>query len=120
MPTYDIQPEGVSTVLSTTMTAAEKFGTILEPLQGHVESAATGTGGSGAIVPALQAFFENQSTGLNGINTRVGACISGAYNATKAYVDGDVDMIAAYQYNASMEAIGGMPSGHPAGPNEPV
>lgn len=117
MPTYDIKPEGVSQVLSKTLTAAEKFGTILEPLQGHVEAAAKGTGGSGAIVPALQAFFENQSTGLNAINTRVGACINGAYNATKAYVDGDEDMITTYQRNARMEAIGGMPNGHPAGPN---
>jgi hypothetical protein len=48
-----------------------------------VEFAATGTGGSGAIVPALQSFFENQSVGLKAINTRVGAAITGAYQATR-------------------------------------
>src|SRR5215212_6754099 len=88
MTGYRIDPKGVETVLNATKSDAEKFGTILKPLQGWVEFAATGTGGSGAIVPAFQSFFENQSVGLKTINNRVGAAINGAYEATKAYLDG--------------------------------
>jgi hypothetical protein len=100
MTGYRIDPNGVETVLNATKSEAEEFGTILNPLQGWVEFAATGTGGSGAIVPALQSFFENQSEGLEAIGTRVGAAITGAYQATKAYVDGDLEMVQAYQHNA--------------------
>jgi hypothetical protein len=104
MTGYRIDPKGVETVLNATKSDAEKFGTILKPLQGWVEFAATGTGGSGAIVPALQSFFENQSEGLEAIGTRVNAAITGAYEATKAYIDGDLEMVQTYQKNAVVAA----------------
>ena len=104
MTGYRIDPGGVETVLNATKSEAEKFGTVLKPLQGWVEFAATGTGGSGAIVPALQSFFENQSVGLEAIGTRVGAAITGAYQATKAYIDGDMEMVQTYQKNAAIAA----------------
>jgi hypothetical protein len=104
MTGYRIDPNGVETVLNAAKSEAEEFGTILNPLQGWVEFAATGTGGSGAIVPALQSFFENQSEGLEAIGTRVGAAITGAYQATKAYVDGDMEMVQTYQHNAVIAA----------------
>ena len=104
MTGYRIDPNGVETVLNATKSEAEKFGTILKPLQGWVEFAATGTGGSGAIVPALQSFFENQSVGLEAIGTRVGAAVTGAYQATKAYIDGDLEMVQTYQRNAAIAA----------------
>ena len=104
MTGYRIDPKGVETVLNATKSEAEKFGTILKPLQGWVEFAATGTGGSGAIIAALQSFFENQSVGLQAINTRVDAAITGAYEATKAYIDGDLDMVQTYQKNAAIAA----------------
>jgi hypothetical protein len=104
MTGYRIDPNGVETVLNATKSEAEEFGSILKPLQSWVEFAATGTGGSGAIVPALQSFFENQSVGLEAIGTRVGAAITGAYQVTKAYVDGDMDMVQTYQRNAAIAA----------------
>ena len=104
MTGYRIDPQGVETVLNATKSDAEEFGTILKPLQGWVEFAATGTGGSGAIVPALQSFFENQSAGLEAIGTRVGAAITGAVQATKAYIDGDLEMVQTYQKNAAIMA----------------
>ena len=104
MTGYRIDPNGVETVLNATKSEAEKFGTILNPLQGWVEFAATGTGGSGAIVPALQSFFENQADVLEAIGTRVGAAITGAYQATKAYVDGDMEMVQTYQHNGVIAA----------------
>ena len=98
---YDIEPGGVENVLNQTKTDGEKFGTLLKPLQGWVEFAATGTGNSGAIVPALQSFFSVQSVGINAINTRIGAGITGAYQATKAYLEGDLEMVQTYQSNAA-------------------
>jgi hypothetical protein len=102
---YRISPSGVESVLKKTQADAEKFGEILKPMQDHVESAATATGGSGAIIPALQAFFENQSSHLDTINRRVTAALTGAVDATKAYMDGDLEMVAEYQRNAETDAL---------------
>lgn len=110
MATYRINPTGVEAVLKKTQTDAEEFGTILKPLEGYVESTANATGGSGAVVPALQAFFEQQGTHLDDINSRVGAALTGAYNATKAYVDGDLDMVTQYQ-SAAAAAVASHPTG---------
>jgi hypothetical protein len=104
MATYRINPTGVEAVLKKTQSDAVEFGTILKPLEGYVESTAKATGESGAIVPALQAFFEQQGTQLDAINTRVGAALTGAYNATKAYVDGDLEMVTQYQDAAAASA----------------
>jgi hypothetical protein len=113
MTGYRIDPNGVETVLNATKSQAERFGTILNPLQSWVEFAATGTGGSGAIVPALQSFFENQSEGLEAIGTRVGAAITGAYQATKAYVEGDLEMAQTHQQNAVVAASPQLHQGPP-------
>jgi hypothetical protein len=91
-------------VLKSTQTEAGEFKTILEPLQGWVEFAATGTGNSGAIVPALQSFFQVQGDGLEAMGTRVTAAITGAVNATKAYIEGDLEMVQTYQTNAAAAA----------------
>lgn len=100
MSSYRINPAGVDSVLKTTQSDAEKFGTILTPLSGAVESAAGGTGNSGAICPALQSFFENQSKHLDAINRRVSASLNGALKATQAYIDGDIEMVGEYQREA--------------------
>jgi acetoin utilization deacetylase AcuC-like enzyme len=52
----------------------------------------------------LHTFSQNQSVGLKAINTRVGAAITGAYEATKAYVEGDLEMVQTYQKNAAVAA----------------
>jgi hypothetical protein len=38
------------------------------------------------------------------MSTRVGAAITGAYEATTAYIDGDLDMVQTYQKNAAIAA----------------
>lgn len=100
MSSYKINPDGVEKVLKSTQSEAGEFKTILEPLSGWVGLAATGTGDSPAIVPALQSFFEVQSRGLEAMGTRVGAAITGAADATTAYVKGDLEMVQTYQTNA--------------------
>jgi Family of unknown function (DUF6507) len=111
MSRYRIDPAGVEKVLNNTKTEAEKFGTILQPLEGWVKFAATGTGGSGAIVPALSAFFENQADGLKAIGTRVSAGLTGAVKATTAYLEGDLEMVQTYQANAAAVANPILPPG---------
>ena len=109
MPKYAIDTPGVQKVLTTTGSEAAEFTTILTPMSGYVESAAAGCGNSGAVVPALDAFFQAQSTRLDGIGNRVNACLTGAAAATKAYHDGDRDMVATYQTNASKAKISEIP-----------
>jgi Family of unknown function (DUF6507) len=110
MSRYDIDPAGVERVLRSTQTKAGEFETILKPLQGWVEFAATGTGNSGAIVPALQSFFQVQSTGLEAMGRRISAALQGAVSATTAYVQGDLEMVQTYQSNAATLAAGPPPA----------
>ena len=114
MTSYRIDPAGVEQVLRSTQTEAGEFETILEPLGGWVDFAATGTGNSGAIVPALQSFFEVQSRGLQAMGTRIGAALQGAVQATTAYVEGDLEMVQTYQSNAAVLAAG------PTAPSRPT
>jgi hypothetical protein len=109
MAKYDINPDGVKTVLSTTGTEAKEFDTILKPMSGYVKSAAAGCGNSGAVIPALEAFFTVQGTRIEGIGQRVNACLTGAAAATKAYLNGDEEMVATYQTNASRAKLSEMP-----------
>ena len=118
MSKYEILPSGVESVLTKTQADAEQFGTILAPMQGWVEQAATGTGGSGAVVPALLAFFEDQSKHLDTINRRVTASLTGAYDATKAYIDGDVEMVGHYQQIAAEQ--GAMPPAPAVNPHRNI
>jgi hypothetical protein len=104
MSRYRIDPSGVQGVLTSTQTEAEEFQTVLTPLQGEVEKALTASGNSGAIGGALSSFFDNQSTLLTAIQRRVGAGLTGAFNATKAYCDGDLEMVDTYMKNAATAA----------------
>ena len=100
MSSYKMNPAGIEAVLKNTQSEAGEFTTILEPLSGWVQFAATGTGNSPAIVSALQSFFEVQSRGLEAMGTRIGAAITGAVSATTAYVQGDLEMMQTHQTNA--------------------
>lgn len=111
MSRYRIDPAGVEQVLRSTQTEAGEFETIMAPLQGWVEFAATGTGNSGAIVPALQSFFSVQGDGLEAMGRRIGAALQGAVNATTAYVEGDLEMVQTYQTNAATAANPVVPRG---------
>lgn len=92
MTHYRIHPAGVKATLTKTAADASELETILKPLAGYVESAATGTGGSGAIVPALSELFGVEEKRVTAMATRMGACLTGAADATKAYIKGDHEM----------------------------
>ena len=109
MSRYAIDPGGVERVLRSVHAGAEKFGTILRPLEGWVESAASGTAMSPPICSALQSFFSDQSIHLDNINRRCSASLNGALQATQAYVDGDLEMVGAYQRDAVSAALPPVP-----------
>ena len=109
MSRYRIDPAGVARVLGRTERAAEGFEGDLAPLPGHAGSAAGGCGNSGAIVPALDEFFTEQSRQMQAIGQQIEACLTGAAAATKAYDNGDLEMMATYQRNASQARISEVP-----------
>lgn len=109
MSRYGINPAGVKGVLRTTAKTAEGFETDLQPLPGHVTSAAGACGNSGAIVPALNDFFTEQGLQIEAIGQRINACLTGAAAATMAYRDGDFEMMLTYQRNASRAVISELP-----------
>lgn len=109
MTRYRMNPAGIAGVLERTEQAADGFESDLKPLPGHASSAAGACGGSGAIVPALDEFFAEQSKQMQAIGQQVEACLTGAAAATKAYDDGDFDMMATYQRNASQAKISKVP-----------
>jgi len=91
---YRIHPAGVQATLKKTAADAEDLGPLVAPLSGDVQAAATATGGSGAITPALSEFLRAQETRLTAMSTRMTSCITGAAEATKAYIKGDHEMAA--------------------------
>ena len=109
MSRYRIDPAGVQEVLKGAGRTAEGFETDLQPLPGHVTAAAGACGDSGAIVPALDVFFTEQAKQVTAIGQRINACLTGAAAATKAYIDGDLEMVATYQRNAGQDRISEIP-----------
>lgn len=109
MSRYRIDPAGIQGVLTTTGETADGFDTDLQPLPGHVTAAAGACGDSGAIVPALNEFFEEQDKQVKAIGQQVEACLTGAMAATKAYDQGDREMMRTYQRNASRAVISEIP-----------
>jgi hypothetical protein len=105
MPKYDISPLGVQQVLQKVQTDAGTFDTILTPLNGWLESLATATAGSGAILPAVQALFELKGKDLQSMGNHITSSVQGAVNAVTAYNEGDLEMITAYQTQAAEHAV---------------
>lgn len=104
MTAYDISPLGVQKVLQNVQTEAEQFDGILKPLNGSLESLATATAGSGAILPAVKALFEHEGTKLQSMGTHISAAVQGAVNAVTAYNEGDLEMVSEYQRQAARDA----------------
>jgi hypothetical protein len=109
MSKYNISTTEVSAALKATSKAAEGFEKDLKPMSGHVSSAASACGNSGAIVPALNGLFGHEKTVLNNMSTHIKACLTGAAAATTAYVEGDLEMMQTYQKNAAQGKVSKIP-----------
>ncbi|MFI0482192.1 DUF6507 family protein [Actinomadura sp. 9N215] len=103
MTNYDIKASGVGSVVSKIgaqlageggdggglVKQLENFGT-------HVGQAGTAAA-SMPVGTALKEYVEYTTPGLKGMVTKGGACITGAVNATKAFINGDMEMLAEAQ-----------------------
>lgn len=109
MPAWDIDTGGVRGVLSRTGEAAGKLEGQATSYSGHMESAASsaGTIGAGAEAPqvglvgaALAEFAKATQDTLMFVGARAGKSLTGAVDATTAYVNGNLDMAADAQREA--------------------
>jgi hypothetical protein len=103
---WDIQPAGVKSVVTKVgghVTDGHGGGNTLEGelknFGDHLQNAANAAA-SGPIGTALKEFVEHYSPGLKGMATKTGSCIKGAVDATKYYIQGDLEMAAEAQKKA--------------------
>ncbi|WP_415950368.1 DUF6507 family protein [Streptomyces sp. KLOTTS4A1] len=111
MSGWDIRPQGVQGVLKITGETAggiEKQATAFgEHLQSAATSAGTvaaegaeGTENGGLVALALSQFAEHAVTDIKFVAARAGKSLTGAVEATTAYLDGDLAMAAEAQRKA--------------------
>lgn len=117
MAGWDLEPQGIQGVLKTTGECAGKIETHTKAYGEHLQSAATsagtitaegeahgGKGGEkaagGLVALALSQFSEHTLNDLKFIAMRAGKSLSGAVDATTAYLNGDLEMAAAAQHKA--------------------
>ncbi|WP_329566921.1 DUF6507 family protein [Kitasatospora sp. NBC_01266] len=115
MAKWDIDPDGVRTVLVKTSQSFDSLAADAKSYGGHLESAATSAGGltqpgqsggsgnssgdaskqpSGLVALALAQFAQAKDGELSFIAARAGKSMQGAVDATKAYLAGDDQMAA--------------------------
>lgn len=119
MTAWDIRPAEVGGVLSRTATAAEGLSKAGQSVQKTLPSAATAAGTisgmvcgpvpSGPVAGALGEFVKKWSSDLTYIAKRTAASLNGASEATRHYVEGDVEMAATTQSEALKEPRTDMP-----------
>ncbi len=101
MTRYRIQPAGVAAVLQATQGEAASLGPMTKPTAGAANAVVAAAAGSTVIATALEAFLADETGLLTAVNRRIGAAVSGAYEATRAYQRGDEAMVQHYQRVAS-------------------
>ena len=101
MGRWDISPAGVAGVLTRIEGVASEFEGQMTSLNTALEGA-VGQSSSEIVASAVSGFLERSATPAIGfVFARTGACMSGAANATNAYVAGDLEMAANAQASAS-------------------
>ncbi|MGI5425833.1 DUF6507 family protein [Streptomyces sp. CA-179760] len=113
VPGWDLKPQGISHVLTTTGDAASKLEKYAKAFGEHLTSAASsagtvsaeggGEGGEkaqgGLVALALSQFAEHATKDLKFVAARAGKSLQGAVDATTAYLNGDEEMAAEAQRN---------------------
>ncbi|MEE1766728.1 DUF6507 family protein, partial [Streptomyces sp. JV185] len=118
MTGWDLKPQGIQGVLKSTGEIASKIQTHATSYGDHLSSAASsagtitaeggGDGGGkdgeqavgGLVALALSQFAEHTTPDLKFIAARAGKSLTGAVDATTAYLNGDLDMAAEAQRKA--------------------
>ncbi|GGQ71400.1 DUF6507 family protein [Couchioplanes azureus] len=99
MSRWDIDPPGVAGVVTRTGEAAKGFETAATKYGAALEGAA-GACGSEIVAGALAGFAQHKAPAMKAVVERTGRALTGAVNATKAYIDGDLEMARTAQANA--------------------
>ncbi|WP_243716152.1 DUF6507 family protein [Actinomadura darangshiensis] len=104
MSGWDIEPRGVGSILIKVLGLVEDPDDGLEKVVGdvfkHVGEAGTAAM-SEPIATALGEYAKYAEPQLNGMVSTTGRCVSGTYEAVKAYIDGDLEMAAEAQEKAA-------------------
>ncbi|MET9472883.1 MULTISPECIES: DUF6507 family protein [unclassified Streptomyces] len=114
MTGWDLKPQGIQGVLKTTGETAGKIESYAKSYGKHLTSAATSAGtitaedggeggekaGGGLVALALSQYAEHATTDLKFIAARAGKSLTGAVDATTAYLNGDLEMAAESQRKA--------------------
>lgn len=104
MTGWSISPEGVDGVLTSMAPPAEALGASVGLVQAALEAAITATA-SPAIAEAASGYFEQKGTGtLQKVHGNIQSATTGVANATRAYVNGDLEMAAQSQRDATTAA----------------
>jgi Family of unknown function (DUF6507) len=119
VPDWDIQPQGVQDVVQRTVNRADDIEAWGTNYSEHMQNAATYAGTlhtpgqprpeMGIVGAALSEFAQATQTDLQAIVARVGASLTGASDATMAYVNGDLDMAADAQRAALATPVPQLP-----------
>ncbi len=99
MSKWDIDPAGVSGVVTRTGEAAKGFETAATSYGTALEGAAQACG-SEIVAGALVGFAEHNVAPRKAVVQRTSQTLTAAVNATKAYLDGDLEMAQTAQANA--------------------
>ncbi|WP_405993314.1 DUF6507 family protein [Streptomyces sp. NBC_00986] len=128
MTGWDLRPQGIQHVLTTTGTTASHLETYAKDYGAHLQSAASsagtisadgGSGGAsggqggkdggkaqgGLVALALSQYAEHAMKDLQFIAARAGKSMQGAVDATTAYLNGDDAMAAEVQRKASTPGV---------------
>ncbi len=100
MSKWNIDPPGVSGVVTRTGEVAKGFQTAATNYGNALEGAAQACG-SEIVAGALVGFAEHNTAPMKAVVDRTTQALTGAVNATKAYIEGDLEMARTAQANAA-------------------
>lgn len=101
---WSISPEGVDGVLTSMKDPAEALGVSVGLLQTGLEKLITATASAAIGEATSQYFVEEGSVTLAAISQHIQSGTNGVANATRAYVNGDLEMAAQSQRDATAAA----------------
>lgn len=110
MSAWDIDPAGVAGVLQKTQSVAQSFEPQVQSMSSAMESAAPNTS-SPLVASALGTFAEELKPEVESVMNLTSSAINGCAQAVQAYADGDREMAAQAQANASSVSTPDMPRG---------
>jgi hypothetical protein len=107
MTSWSIDPQGVSTVLTSVETAATELSTALDGIITAQDDLIYGAGSLTGVPAAVQALIESEQTRLLNVSNRINAGTLGASTAAIAYLQGDEEMAVTAQSAAATSALNG-------------